>query len=196
MLCVAGGPSLDRDRIARLAGRCRAITINGRVDGERPEYGCPWADVLYGADAAWWRKAQGGAGFEGLKVALQENEFRAVKVLHHDHAPGLSFDPGTLHTGSNSGYQAINLAVLLGAKRIVLAGYDMKPAPDGKLHWHGSHRPEDGLRNPEPSRSFANWIAAFETMMPDLAKAGVDVINATPGSALTCFPMAELEDVI
>ena len=39
--------------------------------------------------------------------------------------PGLSRTQGVIHQGKNSGYQALNLAYLLGAKRILLLGYDM-----------------------------------------------------------------------
>lgn len=104
---------------------------------------------------------------------------------------GLSFDPETLHTGGNSGYQAINLAVLLGAARILLLGYDMKTGPNGEKHWH----PDHAGRNPGESQ-FSGWRAAFPTMLPDLARAGVAVINCTPGSALTCFPQARIEEFL
>lgn len=104
----------------------------------------------------------------------------------------MSSDPGVLHIGGNSGYQSINLAVLVGAARVVLLGYDMRHA-GGKVHWHGSH--PEGMNNPK-EKQLAGWAEAFSTMLPDLQRLGVEVINCTPGSALKCFPMARLEDTI
>lgn len=80
--------------------------------------------------------------------------------------------------------------MLLGASRIVLLGYDMRFI-DGKKHWHEDHRD----RNPSASQ-LRGWADNFATMLPDLARAGVDVINCTPGSALNCFAMARIEDAL
>lgn len=192
VVCVASGPSLTRDdvervRVAHSEGRCRVITINGRITERGCELNAPFADVLYGADATWWRAAKNAPGFRGLKVSCTPNEFRDVLVLEHRHEPGLSHDPGVLHTGGNSGYQAINLAILLGASRVLLLGYDMRHR-DGKKHWHGDH--PAGMTNPREG-NFKGWLANFATIETD-----ADVINCTPGSALTCFPMANLEDVL
>ena len=37
-------------------------------------------------------------------------------------------------------------------------------------------------------------IEAYDTMIPVLKTAGIQVLNCTPGSALTSFPMSTLED--
>ena len=55
------------------------------------------------------------------------------------HGTGLSLDPDKLVTGHNSGFQALNLAVLAGARRILLLGYDGKAGQDGRTHWSGGH---------------------------------------------------------
>ena len=53
---------------------------------------------------------------------------------------GLESARDTLAHGNNSGYAAINLAVHLGAARIVLLGYDM--GNDGKVsHFHEGYPP-------------------------------------------------------
>lgn len=124
---------------------------------------------------------------------------------------GLSLDPLWIRGGGNSGYQAVNLAVHLGAKKIVLIGFDMKGS-GGKVHWHDAHPP--GMNNPRDGRfivvptadggtqrifskgNFENWCETFATAVPDLERAGVEVVNATEVSALTVFPMARLEDVL
>jgi len=190
---MASGPSLsDRDveyvRRARDEGRCRVIVVNRTFERAK------WADALYGADATWWREAQNAPGFRGLKVCLEAIEFRDVHVLkyHHDGTnTGLSFDPEYLCTGSNSGYQGVNLAVLLGASRIILLGYDMKFGPNGEKHWHEDH----AGRNPGEVQ-LQEWRAKFATMVPDLAKAGVEVINCSRDTALDMFPKLKLEEAL
>jgi len=92
--------------------------------------------------------------------------------------------------GGNSGYQAVALAIHFGATRVVLLGYDMRN--DGKrTHWHGNHV---RLGNPIPSR-FGDWLGHFELLNRQLP-AGVSVINATPNSAIRCFPMMNLRDAL
>ena len=96
-----------------------------------------------------------------------------------------------INTGGNSGYQAVNLAFLFGGSPIYLLGYDMKPADNGALHWH----PDHADRNPGPNQ-LQCWAQTFGGMAPDLDAAGVSVVNCTPGSAITCFPTAKIEDVL
>ena len=89
--------------------------------------------------------------------------------------------------GSN-GAGAINLAYHFGARRILLVGMDMKPGPNGEKHWHPDH--------PKPlvqGQQFEEWRKKMGVLAVDLKTEGVTVVNCTPGSALTCFPMGDLE---
>lgn len=99
---------------------------------------------------------------------------------------------GVMH-GGNSGYQALNLALHLGARRIVLLGYDMGVGEDGRLHWFGRH--PSGLNNPKPEH-FATWAKAFGALAPALADLGVEVVNCSRRTALDCFRRAPLEEVL
>ena len=134
--------------------------------------------------------------FEGLKYTQDDCAlvYPTVTYIKGVGEMGLSFDRSIIHQGGNGGYQALNLAVHFGAKRIILLGYDMKSGPEGQLHHHAKH--PAGLNNPDPLINYPSWIHAFGTLGPDLKRAGVEVINCTPGSALTCFPMANLEEVL
>jgi hypothetical protein len=85
----------------------------------------------------------------------------------------------------------VNLAVLLGAKRILLLGYDMKFGPNGERHWHKDH----AGRNPAEAQ-LQEWREKFATMVPDLAKAGVEVINCSRDTALDMFPKLKLEEAL
>lgn len=109
-----------------------------------------------------------------------------VFMLHNLGSDGLSEIPNGLHTGSNGGYQAINIAVLAGAKKILLLGYDMR-FPDGKSHWHKGHPVK------VPECRYLQYAKRFKSMLPQLQKLGVSLVNCTAGSAVTCFPFSTID---
>ena len=95
-----------------------------------------------------------------------------------------------IHQGGNSGYQAINLAYLWGAKQIVLLGLDCSPSKEGKAHWFGQHGPQLTQRQP-----FDLWQDKFPALAQDLAREGVPVLNASRETALRCFERVKLEEL-
>jgi len=148
--------------------------------------------VLYACDARWWRHHKGVPEFTGLKLtqcqaAAQEFGLRWIKG---EHKPGLSFDPGIIHYGSNSGYQALNIAVLMGAKRIILLGFDMRRIA-GKSHFFGEH--PKGMSNGD---GYGMFIEKFKTVVDPLREHAIEVVNCTPESALPWFEMKRLEDAL
>ena len=145
----------------------------------------PWADLLYASDAQWWRvNAQQALKFPGIKASCTEVEYRAVHHIKNTGVEGFDPNPDCLRNGGNSGYAAIHIAIHAKASRIILLGYDM-----GGAHWFGQH--EGGLRNTD-SGTFQRWIPRFT----GLIGRGSEIINCTPGSALTCFPFMPLEDAL
>lgn len=168
----AGGAGAAESR------RCIAINTTFRR--------APWADVLYACDASWWRLYHGEveAGFIGEKWTQDFEARRFARHIESRRAPGLGKRPGVIHQGGNSGYQAINLAYQAGARKIILVGFDMHGT-----HWHGKY--ENGLPNTQ-EWLFRQWLANFEQLAADLKAEGVEVVNCTPGSALTCFRAASL----
>ena len=91
---------------------------------------------------------------------------------------------------SQFGYQAINLAIQLGAKRVVLLGYDMKLADDGKRHWFGDHPQQVAAHS-----QYQTFIDCFKGMADVLSKTQIWIYNCTPDSALTCFIKKDLRDL-
>lgn len=174
---------------AKAKGRARIIAIN---DCWRL---APFADLLYAADAAWWDHHQGVPSFAGEKWTQDKGRGLAaaqrwnLKVVRSELRDGLSLDPQLIHQGYNSGFQALNLAVLFGAARVILLGFDMK-ATGGRSHWFGDH-PAPLLRG-SPYNLF---VAAFDRAAPELVRAGIDVINCSRETALTCFRRASLDEV-
>jgi hypothetical protein len=93
---------------------------------------------------------------------------------------GLSDHPGQIHTG-NSAYGALGLAYLMGARRIALFGVDASHA----------RRIEGGR-----SSNLDHLPALFATAASQLDGAGVEVVNASPGSAIECFPKMTMGDAL
>jgi hypothetical protein len=187
VVCLGSGPSLTVADVEYVRDKADAvIAVNDAVRL------APWADVLYACDAKWWfwhEKDEWLTTFRGLRYALDPvaKRYPGVVVLRNTGDRGLELDPTGLRAGRNSGYQAINLAVHLGARRVILLGYDMHGGGGG--HWFGSH--PDGSRPP-----YAICLQRFATLVEPLAAAGVEVINCTPKSALTVFPRAPLREVL
>lgn len=146
---------------------------------------------MYACDPKCWEHYK--PAYDGLRVCqdARASEFGAYRMPGVDE-PGLSLDPHLIHFGANSGYQALNLALHFGARRVLLLGFDMQPT-NGRLHWHPDH--PTGLNNPDETR-FALWNANFGTVRPDLEKAGVEVVNCSRETALTCFPRASIRDAL
>ncbi|MEN6621478.1 MAG: hypothetical protein ABFD50_08025 [Smithella sp.] len=91
--------------------------------------------------------------------------------------------------GLNSGYGAIHLAVLKGAKKIALLGLDMTAAK--KSHWHGGYawggRTSDNTYN--------GWFNQFAVMAEYCAKNGIMIYNCNLESRLDCFPKKSIVEV-
>lgn len=187
VVCVASGPSLTPADVEACRGRARVIAIN---DNFRL---APWADVLYACDLPWWdRYHEATEAVEGERWTQDERAAAryGLHLIKSTAGHGLSRIPGIIHQGSNSGYQAVGLAADFGAKRIVLLGYDMQRTDD-KDHWHGPH--PVGLN---PPRHFQTWIINFNRLAKDAAELGIEIVNCSRATALTCFPRKELADAL
>lgn len=146
----------------------------------------PWADILYACDLGWWQKYHsepfdGERWTQDVKAAC---EF-GLNYAPSENKPGLG--KSKIHQGGNSGYQAINLAYLMGAEKIYLLGYDMQKT-GGKSHWHGDH--PRGLTANQP---VWDWVKRFPALASDLHNEGVQVINLTRETALACFEKGDIE---
>jgi len=206
VVVLGGGSSLTADDAAFCRDKARVIAIKEagccRIPGH--EAVAPWADVLYGADEKYWRFVNGAPEFTGFKYSIQQDALEKpelqrpigewaqrwpdVQVLRDTGADGLELDPTGLRTGHNSGYQAIGLAVHLGAEKIVLLGFDMWRGPSGHQNWFGPH--------PTHLESqFALFLHKFHSIVEPLQALGVEVVNASRFTVLNSFPRVALEDV-
>lgn len=164
---LATGPSMSQAIADVVQSRCSVVAVS---DAFRL---APWADALVSQDQAWWKKYPEAKQFAGRKFSCRE--VAGVEKL----PPG-----GVCRTDANSGLIACQVAVNLGATRILMLGFDMAGA-----HYFGPH--PAGLKNTPPDR-YKVFLKMFEAFNP----AGVEVLNCTPGSRLTRFPFATLEEIL
>lgn len=186
---LGGGPSLRGFDPEVIRGCGRIIAINNSYEL------CPWADVLYYCDSSWWKRHRIAALriFTGkYRISIGTSEDDTLRI-QPSRTSGLSQRPGSLCHGGNSGYQAIGLAYLFGASRIVLLGYDMRVVGE-RSHWHDGH--PGGTLASQQNALQEMFLPHFASLVEPLQRAGVEVINATPGSALTCWPHRPLGEIL
>lgn len=193
VVCIGGGPSLTPEDVAFCRGRARVIAIKEAAVSSYPGIvpPAPWADVLYACDAKWWQFEKGAPSFTRPKFALQQPSmptWPGVHILRNTGQEGLELDPTGLRTGCNSGYQAINLAVHLGAAKIVLIGFDMWGGANG-ANWFGRHPNHVG--SPYPL-----FLEKFASIAEPLKAAGVEVVNASRQTMLRVFPRVSLDEAL
>jgi hypothetical protein len=188
---IASGPSLVRDdaEMVRAAG-LEAVAVKAAW------HMAPWAGFLYAADRVWLDLEQGVPDFVGRKVTQDRAaaERWGLDWLPAAHQREMSLDPGRLSLGplaSNSGYQAVNLTLLLGADPILLLGFDMQVSAG--THYYGD--------NPAPQQNptedlCRQWCAGFRAAAPQLRRLGRTVLNCTRTSALDCFPRVDLREAL
>ncbi len=186
IVCIASGPSLTLADVEACRGRATVVAVN---DASRL---APWADCVYACDRRWWEAHPETQALAGLKYGLRAVPSRPdVQILQQGSDRGISLDPSVIHTGKNSGYQAVNVAVHLGAARILLLGYDMQPGPKGRMHFFGADPWNRHLDTP-----FVLFRALFETLVEPLKAAGIAIVNCTRETALTCIPRQSLEEAL
>lgn len=177
VVCIASGPSLTPEDIesvrqwrAGRAGRA-VVTTNTTV------FSVPWADVLVAWDGKWWK----------TYIARVNEEFKGERWTgsHSNEKYQAQRFTGPFRAHGNSGAAAVSLALWRGAGRVLMLGYDCQKT-DGKTHHHGSH--PEGMSD---AATIEKWPDRFKALAQ---RSGGKVLNCSRVTALTCFPMARLED--
>lgn len=177
-VCIATGPSLKAQQVetVRQSG-VRTIGIN--------DVGLThdWIDIWYAADLQFWAHYKPTS--KALRVCAEKDGRglydRFLDVNNREKA--LQYIPGYALHGEHSGFQALQLAISLGAKRVVLLGYDCKPK--GQVtNYFGTKCAK--LQRPS---NYGQWPLHYERLA---IPGGVEVLNATPGSAITAYPFVDI----
>lgn len=181
---IGGGPSLKDFDFTNLSGYKIGANKSAIVAN---------CDTLFTLDKHYANQAREDIkNFPGDKIVALRNYKEHdpiegaiyVKCLH----TGLSTDVTSV-CGLNSGYGAINVAFLKGAKEIRLLGFDMKM--QGDKHFHGGYSWDNTKGN------YKSWAVRFNDMLPTLKEFNVNVINyvGPSGSNVQCFPTRPLEEL-
>lgn len=146
----------------------------------------PWADVLFWADKRWRelnlsRLNLHTGAYKVTRGHWQLHGVHTLKTVKGFKPPREPWEIG----GRSSGEAAVQLAVHMGADRVVLLGFDMTPG-----HFHDKHKWT------VPESTYATFIDSFNWTAEWCKTKGVEVLNATPNSALTCFTKVDLDDLI
>ena len=136
-------------------------------------------------DPKWFKKFKiEVANYEGT-LFTSHGEFRRTNLDWLWYIPrkvkGLGTD--SLGWNNNTGANAINLALIMGAKRVFLLGFDMQLSKAGKANYHD--RPCD-----KPTKAvYKKFLKGLEKLKRDLPKVfpGREIINITDDSRLNLF---------
>lgn len=182
---LAGGPSLREIDPDILKGQT-LLVINASC------MLAPWAGLLLFMDQGWAMAHQREiAEWKGLAVStsitakrMMPRKVNRIQVVLKDNFQDVP--EGYVRMGASGGHVAISLAIAMGAKTLVLLGYDMKLAKDGKSHFHNEYlRHNDDI--------YVNkFIPGFRGWNQQAKEVGVDIFNTSSDSALDEFPRASL----
>ncbi len=156
----------------------------------------PFADAVFALDRPWIIRQE--AKLRTLmtpKIFAVEPEFYPCPVIDgalyilRSRFPGFSEKPDIIQSGGNSGFGAVNYAYLKRAKKIALFGFD---------YVEGHYCPEryDWYKPGQNERYWKNWGDNFNDCKPQIAAAGMDIINASPKSTVTAFRKCTIEQGI
>lgn len=193
---IGGGPSVAHQRPERLQGR-NVIVINSSYEV------APFAQYLFFGDHRWHEEhkdrpdfiALRQSGCEIVTVSDPANGFylrKFERITPSGDHNGLTLDGKGLSSQRTSFQGAINLAVMLGAKRLVLLGLDGQRNADGVSHHHTPHK---WPLKPGNVVWEAQKTQLCYTVAP-LKALGVETFNTSADSTFDYWPYRPLEDFL
>lgn len=182
---IGSGPSLATFDMGALDGR-RFIVVNSGC--RRLRQVATDKDILYFTDNAWnENRPELAADWPGPVVCANRNaKARLRDAVRYIDVTELTARMGTLPdaTQASSGHIATSLAAVMGARKIVLMGFECR-AVGGQTHGHTDYTQTDEFIFVQ------RFLPGWQDLSRALDRMGVDVVNCTPESALTCFRQGE-----
>lgn len=190
---VGCGPSLAGFDLERLRERFTVLAVKGAI------FDMPWADAGFGLDCVrlntWWSDVTRiamptiWAVPDSMAGRCPIQPSPQMKFVRRSPSSVLSIDPRFVTSNGSSGFGALNVATLRGARDVVLLGYDYQ----GDGHYNPQHYQACGAGKPN---AWPSWAAAFDGTSRVLRRMGVRVRNACPDSAITAFPRVTIESIL
>lgn len=163
---VCTGQSVTQADVDYLRGKCKVVVVSDAYKL------APWADAMVSHDKAWW-------------IAHSECDFAGPRYCgYFQDLPGAHKTQRFYPAGGNSGCMGLLVAQrLFSPTKILLLGADLHGT-----HYFGPHT-RDLLRNTNKTQ--------FETMKRQYAALRkLPIVNCSQISTLTCFPKANLREVL
>lgn len=190
VVLIGGGPSHADLDLDLLRGHC-LIAINSSCRKVRPI--ATEHDMLYFSDNSWAEnRPELLPDWPGPVVTSNRNtKARLGDAVHRIDITALTMaiGVGPDYVQASSGHSAVCLAAVMGARRVVLTGCECQ-AIAGRTHGHNDYGDQD--TNHFRERFLPGWAA----LAPVLAGMGVEVLNATPVSAIRDFPFVTLAEAL
>jgi hypothetical protein len=191
---IGGGPSVANHDLSRIHDK-RVIGVN-----QAYKLG-PWVDVVWFGDKQWYPSQMPVIlDYRGLIVtcaqeARHSKRWKRVRWVGRSKASGIEtrhFKRNSIAWNGNSGASAINLAYWFGAKRVVLLGFECKIQGE-QTHWHNDYevkKDKGNLVNP-----YRNYLKHWGQIARDAKACKLEILNATPDTAIEEIPQVRFEDV-
>lgn len=196
-IILGTGPSLTPDVIEK-------IKPYRRFGANRSfQYNC---DVIAGCNHQFWHhywpQIKGLPCHKWTTRPELKGQYPGLQYIEERWIDGLSTDNRYIAAHHGTGPQVVNLALHYGCKIMILVGWDMRFP--GKVdrrryteprHFFGedpltsNHWPMTGTNG-----ELTGLIKEMETIKPE--DYGIEIINCTPDSAMTCFPMMDLDEAL
>lgn len=175
IIVCASGPSLTvTDCSTALASGHPVIAVNSTWEA------IPQCNHIYAGDLRWWDLY--AATIPDGPELWTCNTRAATRY-------GLNLFDTDTRLPFNSGQRAILFAASLGARNIILLGYDC--SIEHGSHWHGDHHELD---NPN-SGNIKRWHGEFMAVAEQFQNR-VNIINSSRETSLSCFRRMPLQEAL
>lgn len=157
----------------------------------------PEAMILFFMDKYWFNNHEKKIKevFQGTTVTCDNTQKKFFLENGVEHVflrgenRGLSSALDKLN-GCNSGHMSINLAALMGYKKIVLLGFDMNVQVE-KSHYHDGHP-----RETKKDRYTTHFLPGMKSIAPLQEQFVIKIYNINRESAIRDFEFADLEQFL
>jgi hypothetical protein len=186
---LGGGPSVKSLDLSLLKDR-HVIAINASA------YDVVEPTALYWADDYWAEENANMLESHPCKYKFSSRRYGKAEfgkygefILRLVGGNGYASNPEQIK-GNNSGAHVINFCINMGAKRIILLGFDMKYV-NNKSHYH------DRYTKPVIYDTYKEvFIPSINALYAATASMNLDIINCSMDSELHCYKKVPFEEVI